>query len=65
MAPEITRNEYLGLSHLNAKGSLEIHIYLKRLNSGPGQGKYNSITFTQFAVDFEIHINIPEGKTVL
>lgn len=59
MAPGITRNEYLDLSNLSAKGSPEIHIYLKRLNSDPGQEKYNPITFTQFAVDFEIHINIP------
>lgn len=32
------------------------------LNSGSEQEKDNSITFTQFAVDFEILINIPEGE---
>lgn len=65
MALGLNGNEYLDLSNLRAKGSQEIHIYLKRLNSGPGQGKYNPITFTQFAVDFEIHINLPEGKILL
>ena len=65
MAHGITRNEYFDLSNLRTKGSQEIRIYLKRLNSGLGQEKYNLITFTQFAVDFEIHINIPEGKIVL
>lgn len=65
MAPGITRNEYFDLSNMRAKGSQEICIYLKRLNSGLGQEKYNLITLTQFAVDFEIHINIPEGKIVL
>lgn len=38
---------------------------MKKLNPGPGQAKYNPITFTEFAVDLEIHIKIPEGKMIL
>lgn len=65
MDPGLNRNKNLDLRNLRAKGSWEIHTYLKILNSGPGQEKDNPITLTQFAVNFEIHINIPEGKVLL
>lgn len=65
MAPEINRHEYPDLSNPSVKGSQGIHVYLKRENFSHEQETYNPITFTQFAVDFEIHISIPEGKIVL